>query len=74
MAAEFPHADVWGIDSPGQGSQHMSSDIPDNCHFESWDILNSLPDSYRGQFDLVHVRFIAGTVRFLPYMKDRLAN
>ena len=60
MAQEFPDAEVWGWDRPHV--RHLwTGDVPDNCHFRTAPDYNFL-ETYREQFDLIHMRFVAGGV------------
>lgn len=58
MAAEFPHADVLGIDiaTPAVVSQKPDM-IPPNCTFKIGD-ANKEVDNHPEAFDLVHVRLV----------------
>ncbi|KAG8937819.1 hypothetical protein FRC03_007826, partial [Tulasnella sp. 419] len=67
MAAEFPHADILGIDLAPPSLTEASA-IPSNCRFEVRDA--NLPfNEFAGLFDVVHCRCIElGIVNFHGFL------
>jgi hypothetical protein len=75
MAKEFPHVEVLGIDRPDDGITARACDMPSNCRFEprpDYEFLEE--DRFKNQFDLIHMRFVAGGVSayFLDYYTAHL--
>ncbi|RMJ21174.1 Methyltransferase [Aspergillus sp. HF37] len=68
MADDFPSADVVGTDlSPIQPAW-----VPPNCYFEVDDFESDW--SFSKPFDFIHGRTLAGSVRDLPLLYQRIKN
>lgn len=63
MAKEFPKAKILGIDRPDDGLTSLAHGVPSNCRFEPRPDYEFLAeDEFKTQFDLIHMRFVAGGV------------
>ena len=60
MAQEFPDVQVVGWDRP-QVREIWTGATPANCQFETAPDYDFLED-YEKEFDLIHMRFVAGGV------------
>jgi hypothetical protein len=63
MAQEFPDVQVWGWDRP-QVREIWTGTTPANCRFDTAPDYDFL-EQYKEEFDLIHMRFVAGGVRVL---------
>lgn len=66
MAKEFSHVEVWGVDQPS-AQKGWSEEAPANCRFEVHSNYDFLQD-YEKNFDLIHMRFVAGGVSYSSFM------
>lgn len=69
MAQEFPHVEVWGWDRP-QVREIWSGAVPTNCRFETAPDYDFL-ENYENEFDLIHMRFVAGGVSIHSVVNTR---
>jgi hypothetical protein len=69
MAKEFPHVEVWGVDCQNLDA-YWKKDTPKNCNFRIVHPEEILSEKYSACFDLIHLRFVAGSVRYFFTMRD----
>jgi hypothetical protein len=63
MAREFPKAEILGIDRPDDRRPSLARNVPSNCRFDTRPDYEFLVEAgFKEQFDLIHMRFVAGGV------------
>jgi hypothetical protein len=62
LAIVYPHAHIVGLDMSDQ-QYPPAWTHPANLSFDMYNVLEPPPDKFRGMFDIVHVRLIAGGMR-----------
>ncbi|KAK5197991.1 hypothetical protein LTR47_000221 [Exophiala xenobiotica] len=62
LAIVYPHAHIVGLDMSDQ-QYPPAWTHPANLSFDMYNVLEPPPDKFRGIFDIVHVRLIAGGMR-----------